>query len=696
MVLFSIVVAGCQGAGQQGSDQPSVSKTVPMPSVAKDKKFYIIKDGAEKAVFLKGVNMGATKPGYFPGELAITKQEYLRWFQQIYDMGANTIRVYTTQNPGFYDALYEFNLGKQDPLYFMQGVWVNEDTMSSLMDPYAVDKKLLNDFIADAKNIADVIHGKITLPPKPGFASGAYTKDVSNYMIGWIMGIEWAPAFVANTNTKNAGMSDFTGTYIKTVGASPFEIFLATAGEGLIAYELEKYAVQRPLSFTNWVTTDTITHTNEPLHDEDYVSVDTEKIKATAVFKAGLFASYHVYPYYPDMFSFQAEYVNYIDPAGKKNPYRAYLKDLISRHTMPVMVAEFGIPAARGKAHENAVTGYNQGFTDEITQGKQLVSMLDDIHQEGYIGGLIFSWQDEWFKRTWNTMNFDNPDMRPYWSNAQTCEQQFGLLAFDPGVAPIVILDGQGSEWPQTSKIGTQGTRDLYMLTDEKYVYFMVRDTQQSLEGQRIIIPVNVTTASGSSTYETYRFDAPADFIININGAASKMLVHSYYDSYYYLYGEKLGLIEKHPEYAVKDNSFFNSMMLPVSKSLYLPVDQRQIPFTAYETGLLTNGIADPVSSSYNSLADWFVMGTTLEIRIPWQLLNFRAPSIGQIMDDFYTRSGFYSTQITSIQAGVNSTLAGETIALKDFTLKKWDMPTYHERLKQSYYTVKAKFLSLN
>lgn len=30
------------------------------------------------------------------------------------------------------------------------------------------------------------------------------------------------------------------------------------------------------------------------------------------------------------------------------------------------------------------------------------------------------------------------------------------------------------------------------------------------------------------------------------------------------------------------------------------------------------------------------------------------------------------------------------------FNLKTWDMPTYHERLKQSYYVLKAKFASIN
>ena len=46
-------------------------------------------------------------------------------------------------------------------------------------------------------------------------------------------------------------------------------------------------------------------------------------------------------------------------------------------------------------------------------------------------GGLVFSWHDEWFKRTWNTMDYDHPDRRPFWDNIQTNEQHFGLLCFD-------------------------------------------------------------------------------------------------------------------------------------------------------------------------------------------------------------------------------------------------------------------------
>ena len=73
---------------------------------------------------IKGVNMGIAKPGHFPGESAITKEEYLRWFKLIAEMNANTIRVYTLHPPAFYEALAEYNKKHADKLYVFHGVWL--------------------------------------------------------------------------------------------------------------------------------------------------------------------------------------------------------------------------------------------------------------------------------------------------------------------------------------------------------------------------------------------------------------------------------------------------------------------------------------------------------------------------------------------------------------------------------------------
>ena len=91
----------------------------------------------------------------------------------------------------------------------------------------------------------------------------------------------------------------------------------------------------------------------------------------------------------------------YIDSDGKVNTYEAYLRDLKLAHTIPIMISEFGVPTSRGVTHKN-VMGYNQGGVDETEQGDMLADMYISIYDSGYAGAIAFSWQDEWFKRTWN------------------------------------------------------------------------------------------------------------------------------------------------------------------------------------------------------------------------------------------------------------------------------------------------------
>jgi hypothetical protein len=260
-------------------------------SKTQGKDFYIYSDKKWDKTFLKGVDIGAAKPGYFPGELAITKTEYLRWFQDISDMNADVIRVYTTMTPDFYNALYEFNQKAKKPLYLMQGVWVNEEDVSRLQDAYAENGKIKADFIKDAADLVDIIHGHATLPVKAGFASGKYESDVSPYVIGWIMGIEWDPFFVKGTNDNNPEKVSFSGHYLYTKGASPFEVFLSEVGDNVLEYEASKYKMLRPLSFVNWPTTDMLSHPNEPNRNEDMISVNMEHIIPQKSFGAGVFAS---------------------------------------------------------------------------------------------------------------------------------------------------------------------------------------------------------------------------------------------------------------------------------------------------------------------------------------------------------------------------------------------------------------------
>ncbi len=659
--------------------------------------FLIESNGEWKKTFLNGVNIGAAKPGTFPGELAITKAEYLRWFKYIRDMNADVIRVYTTMKPAFYDALYEFNRSSKKPLYLMQGVWINENDIGRLNDAYAENGKIKTNFIEDGKNLVDIIHGKAKLPIRQGFASGIYKSDVSPYVIGWIYGIEWDPSFVVGTNKNNPEKISYSGTYLKVDSGSAFEIFLAESGDSISIYEANTYRMARPVSFTNWLTTDPLAHINEPYHNEDLVSVDTEHIKATESFSPGMFASYHVYPYYPEFINYQKEYASFKDDSGRINTYRAYLKELFAHHTTPVLVAEFGIPASRGLTHESVPSGFNQGFTDEQQQGNLIVSLLKDIHAEGYFGALVFAWQDEWFKRTWNTMDLDLSDMRPFWSNAQTCEQAFGLMAFDPGKTQSVCnVDGDLADWKNIKPLNTNSALKLYVNSDEKYVYIMAQVKGFDSKKDTLYIPVDTLKNQGNSKSVNSKltFQKPTEFLIQIKGTGeSKILVDASYDAFYYQYGEQLKMIPTHPEYHSKDSGLFNPMYQCLSREMILPEDQRIIPFTKHETGKLTFGDANPTHKAYNSLADFYIKGETVEIRIPWQLLNVMDPSTKSIMGNLYKNKGFKAEKVSEFNMGASIVKLNQskipTINMDSYAWKTWTLPTYHERLKPSYFILK-------
>lgn len=667
---------------------------------------YSREDDQWEKVFWKGVNIGAGEPGLFPGELTISYDDYLRWFGYISEMNCNCIRVYTTMRPQFYQALYDFNSTAENPLYLFHGVWMDEDDITTYADVYAENEKIKNEFIQDALNCVDVVMGNAVLPERAGFASGTYTADVSRWLAGWILGIESDPKFIQGTNDLNPDKSTYEGTYLYTYGATPFEAFYCEAGDKVISYMTENYGIQCPVAFANWVTTDPLSHPQEPHEDEDLLTFNTESIKSRSSYKSNLFASYHVYPYYPDSMNYQTDYLAYIDDDGKVNPYEAYLKDLKLAHTVPIIIAEFGVPTSRGITHQS-VMGYDQGGVDETEQGDMLADMYQSIYDCSYAGAIAFTWQDEWFKRTWNNESLDIADARPYWSNIQTSEQNFGILAFDPGEEQTAyVLDGNTKEWTEDDLITSGNCGDLYMMSDERYVYFMVQfseDFDYQFEKDTLLIPIDTISEQGNTKMNDTgtTFDSAADFVLWINGwDNSRIVVDSYYDSFYFLYGDQYAMIPKVSDIATKDSGRFNQMMMCMGYEMTIPGSNQVIPFNSYETGKLAYGNGDPNSDDYQSLSDFIynAQDGTLEIRIPWQLLNVMDPSTKQIMSDFYTEQNITPTDFEQFTVGLGVlTQENQRISLDGaYTYDTWKMPTYHERLKPSYTILQEALKELN
>lgn len=661
--------------------------------------FFIYENGDWKQMFMRGVNIGATEPGLFPGDLTISYDTYYRWFGYISEMNCNCIRIYTLMPPQFYQALGDFNKKAKNKLYLYQGIWVNEEDIERLSDTYAENEKILNDFTTDAVNLVNVIHGKAKIAETAGEAYGTYNTDVSPWLVGWIIGIEWDPNFVINTNNQHPDKKDYDGKYLYTQTASPFEAFLCRVGDALIKHEAETYKFQVPLAFSNWITTDPLTHPNEPHFDEDKTTVNTENVKCRN-FGPGMFASYHIYPYYPDSLNYQEDYLEYTDDSGKVNTYEAYLEDLKLAHTMPIIVAEFGIPTSRGMGHES-VMGYNQGMVDETAQGAMLIDMLGSIENAKYAGGIVFTWQDEWFKRTWNNVMFDIADRRPYWSNIQTTEQCFGLLAFDPGKESMAAyIDGDVSEWKNTQPTVTTEQGKLYIKSDERYLYIMLDAGNYDFEKDTLLIPINTIADQGNLKAAQYNaeFDTAADFLIYINGKDnSHIYVDRYYDAfnYYFLESKKLSDIKAEENAGVKNSGMFDIMRLCYGYNLTVKGTNQVVPDKAYETGKLRYGNGNPEADDYKSLSDFYFKNGKLEIRIPWQLLNVMDPSGKQQISDFRKTQVISPQAYQSFDFGFAYRTGTESLKITlggSYEYNGWNTPTWHERLKPAYYELQNYF----
>jgi hypothetical protein len=378
--------------------------------------------GAFAPRFWAGVNLGATIPGHDPGELAITRSEYDRWLGEVGVLGVRVVRVYTLLPPAFYEGLASYDRKHpRAPLWLLQGIYLDQDRLDSVHNAY--DRTLTAETDRDIRDAVAALHGNARIPARPGLASGRYRASVSEWLLGWSFGVEWDPTTTMLTDVENADVPRFHGTYFTaTDNATPMESWIA-ARLDLLATEEARLGWSRPLTFTNWVTTDPLSHPAEPLATEDEVSVDATHVLATSRWPGGTFASYHVYPYYPDFLSLGAE------------SYTGYLQRLRAYHAaagQSTMITEFGVPSSYGIEHTGPL-GRDQGALSETRAGQIDAAMMSEIKGAGMTGGVLFEWADEWFKRAWNTEAIDLPvDRRRLWRNPLVPEEYYGVIATDP------------------------------------------------------------------------------------------------------------------------------------------------------------------------------------------------------------------------------------------------------------------------
>ena len=696
MFVALALTTGCFGSGDDTKDtveQFALPHTegLTLPARVQGRAVEVATKDGFAPMFWPGVNLGSTIPGHQPGEVAATRRDYDRWLPGIAELGARVIRIYTILRPAFYDALAAYNLKHADhPLYFIQGVWLpDEAEFDASGNAYAAS--VTSGFRSEIDDAVGVVHGDAKLPQRPGHAGGTYRSDVSRWLQSYSIGIEWDPYAVRSTDRKNAGAKPFRGKYFTAdAKATPFESWLASMLDHTAAGEAAR-GWSRPLTFTNWLTLDPLDHSYEPLPQEDLVPVDATHIAATRAWPGGFFASYHAYPYYPDFLRLTPRYQRYKRPGdGNVDPYAGHLHALRAHHgKQAVMITEFGVPSSLGVAHFGPI-GRDQGNHSEREAMRMNGDMLRAIKEEGYAGGILFEWIDEWFKITWNTVDLELPaDRRQLWRNDLTNEEFFGMIAADPGSKPAVILDGNDDEWHANGSraIATSNgpVREVRTVKDEQYLYLLLRlDQPESWREHPVTLGLD-TRAGGNRGLPEHPGEFPdADVALVVGPEHAQLFQAAWWEPTRIRYGPLgLGYIKLDAAQLKPGSGAWVHPLQMINKPYVVPATGEKRPVEVHELGRLPIGSADPSSPAFDNRTLVAAKGSVVEVRLPWALLGYSDPSSHTLYEE-HPRGDTTTLKGGRVGIAVVSD-GGPLLTTSGYAWDPWDTVAWHERKKAGF-----------
>ncbi len=481
------------GVGPRPERPPLVRPdTLEYPSRAHGDFLEVRGPGGWEPFYVRGINLGAALPGRNPSEFP-DSSVYAEWIRGMGEMGANTIRVYTIHPPHFYSALREYNLlHPLRPIWLLHGVWAELPPEDNYLDP-----AWEGEFFQEMRRVVDLLHGRADLRPRAGHASGFYTADVSPWVLGYILGREWEPFSVLGFQALHPDFNRWDGDFVTVQGGNAMDAWMGRAVEETVRYEVESYNHQRPVSYTNWPTLDPLHHPTETTveeevairsslgeelrvqpreYDNDAIGLDATLLIPTQAFPAGVFATFHAYPYYPDFMVLSPDYEDASSSLGPSH-YFGYLQQLKAAHSgMPVVIAEYGVPASIGMAHLQPQGWHHGGHTEaEMAAIDRRLTL--EIAEAGMAGGAVFAWIDEWFKKNWIVLEFEIPSERNrLWLNRLDAEQHYGVIAME-SPPPVQAGSPWRSGWNPGDAPASYGSPDgtrLRAVADAAYLWLQV------------------------------------------------------------------------------------------------------------------------------------------------------------------------------------------------------------------------------
>lgn len=641
-------------------------------------------------LIIKGIQINSFTPGYSRNKSGIEKIRVMKWLKQISEMNANVITIPNIQPPSFYNAIYEFNLNNPKPIYVIHEIPLYEGAILKHYDAY--NQEIIKPLKKDIKKTIDVVHGNSLLLNNSRNHTGIYLKDISKYVLGYIIGTNTNAELITLTNINYPEVSNYDGQYFISNDVSSFEVFITEVMDIAARYEVNKYNQLSLFSYLTSVDTDPLIHINE-LNFTKNANINLENI--VPVNNNNIFSSYTFHPNAYDFMDYDEPYNNTEKDDEYNSVYYNYLKKINQHYTIPVVISNFGIPTSRGMSKINIKGGFNRGNINEDNQGEQLVELLDYIYTSGSAGAVVYNWQDDWAQSTAFNILDDYLDgsSSTYWFDAQASDESFGIMSFDTGeIQRDIYIDGNFSDWNKITPLISEKDFELKVSSDTAYIYLMIGKKGLSLTDDKLYIGLDITPKSGSKNWEDkLQFNIPVDYIIELLGYnESRILVHERYNLFNYLYKYYSNTIEKQDTIPDKDSKIFSAIYLLNRKHFYLKEDDAIIPPVYYQTGKLVYGNGNPKSDNYNSLTDFNKEGDFIEMKIPWTLLNIKNPMKKTVQDDFYINGVKEQINIKDINIELSYHGKNKNLNLKPLSYKipSYKDVKYHSRLKKSYYYI--------
>jgi hypothetical protein len=649
----------------------------------------IRKGDAFRPLILKGINLGSSPPGYFPGEIsyAITGDMYESWIRRISRAGFNSIRIYTLHPPVFYEKLAEYNQrNPSDPLLLFQGIWLEEVEDAAASGSYDLIGRIPQ-FSSGIREVINCIHGKCEIPFRPGKAYGSYLTDVSRWTAGFIIGREVSSQEIDSTDAFHPGLTSYKGDQFSISGATASEVFVTRMLDETATYESQTYSTGRPVSFSSWPTLDPLVHPTETYTDEDKASFDIMKISGKDT-KAGLFASYHAYPYYPNFISEEPSYRMFNDIRGR-NSYLGYLNDLkLHYNGIPLVIAEFGVPSSWGSGHQS-YSNMDHGGYSEVQQGEKDLRMMNNIVDAGCAGGFMFSWMDEWFKPTWivgylEALDFESDGemipTRQLWHNLTSPEQNFGLISFDQANRPAF-------EALQTDKTGSN-VKTIQAANDNSCLLVDIETDDPLSEGDTILLAFDTCDRlTGESMLPDGKY------LVNRSEFLLSLVISE--DSALYHVTEAYDMKGLTPRFDLADHTVqkFRSINTDGAPWKAMQWINDGFLFTVQEIGRMPVENSPDFTAGQRTVVAW--EGSRIKVRIPWTLLYFHDPTQLRVINGAVSDDGGYSYRIsTALSDGIAISVYRDGTVTSTLNRYKWPswlvVPPVTMREKESLKVVES------